>query len=76
MILEVPIILRAGDATPKNIVLYTAIPAYQYDLAQPSAAQVQSGVVFGPPYFTKTGTLAAGGAGGGIKYVGRGGFAG
>ena len=59
------IVLRAGDATPKDIVLRVPPSPRNPMNAYPTAAQVQSGVAFGAglPNFSnyETGTLVAGG---------------
>lgn len=59
------IVLRAGDATPKDIVLRPAPSPRNPQNKYPTAAQVATGIQFGPGQLQwqeyETGTAAAGG---------------
>lgn len=58
------VVLRPFHATPKTVMLRTMPSPYHSHQRWPSAAQVQSGLVFGPGQFEQqeyeTGTLTGG----------------
>lgn len=62
------IVLRAGDATPKDIVLRPSPSPRNPQNRYPEASEVKTGVMFGPGQLYwqeyETGTYAGGGGGG------------
>lgn len=70
------IVLRAGDATPKDIVLRAAPSPRNPQNNYPTAAQVQSGVTFGAGQLYwqayETGTYTGGGGSAVFRVIGSG----